>query len=88
MARETTAGIRAVLVEHVVDLSDGRLRPGEIDPSAPIWEHGYVDSLSAVTLLEFLRERYGVELSEEDLARGLATLDAVAEHVRREREAA
>lgn len=65
----------------VVDLSEGALRPDDVDTTAPLFDFGYVDSLSAVELIERVRTRWGVEVSEVDLVGRCHTLGALAEFV-------
>ena len=78
------------LRSHVAALSEGKLSLDAIGPTAGILDYGYVDSLSAVSLLAFIEEQYGVSISEVDLVVRLPSLDALARHVYREanREAA
>ena len=65
----------------VVELSDGSLAPEAVDPGAAVFDAGYVDSLSAVILIERVRLRYGVTISEVDLVGRLHTLDALASFI-------
>lgn len=76
--------VLAWLRDTVLELSDGKLQAGEIDPAAHIFDYGYVDSLSAVNLLASIQARYGVEVQEVDLVGGLSSLDALAEFVHAE----
>jgi acyl carrier protein len=62
----------------VVDLSQGALGPADVDAAVPLFDFGYVDSLSAVELIERIRVRWGVEISEVDLVGRCHTLDALA----------
>jgi len=71
------AELRAVLVAQ----SSGALTDTSVDPSAPLLQFGYLDSLSAVSFVEQVRVRYGVEVSEDDLVGELSTLGAVARFV-------
>ena len=73
--------LRATLVE----LSDGMLAPAAIDPSAPLFDFGYVDSLAAVVLIERVRASYGVTISEVDLVGHCHTLDALAAFIAAQR---
>jgi len=75
-----SAAIAAVLKEHVVALSDGKL-DDDIDLKAPLFDYGYVDSLSSVSLIEMIRERYAVDVSEVELVGRLNTLEALARFV-------
>jgi acyl carrier protein len=69
------------LCAMVVQLSDGELTRGDLDPSAPIVDRGYVDSLSAVMLLDGIRARWGVEIEDVELIESLTTLVAIAKRV-------
>jgi acyl carrier protein len=70
--------LRALLVEA----SDGKLQAGDIDPSANLFDFGYVDSLSGVMFLARIEEQWGVHIEDFDLVERLNTLEAVAAHVR------
>ena len=48
--------LRALLVE----VSDGKLQAGNIDPAANLFDFGYVDSLSGVMFLARIEEQWGV----------------------------
>jgi acyl carrier protein len=69
--------LRALLVE----VSDGKLQAGDIDPSANLFDFGYVDSLSGVMFLARIEEQWGVHIEDFDLVERLNTLEAVAAHV-------
>ncbi|MEW6270855.1 MAG: acyl carrier protein [Thermodesulfobacteriota bacterium] len=75
------AQIGAELRACVLEISDGKLREDEIDPQAPLFDFGYVDSLSSVHLIETIRASYGVDVAEVDLVGRLNTLDALARHI-------
>jgi acyl carrier protein len=70
--------LRALLVE----VSDGKLQADEIEPSANLFDFGYVDSLSGVMFLARIEEQWGVHIEDFDLVERLNTLDAVAAHLR------
>jgi acyl carrier protein len=70
--------LRALLVE----VSDGKLQSGEIDPAANLFDFGYVDSLSGVMFLARIEERWGVHVEDFDLVERFNTLEAVAAHLR------
>lgn len=86
MATDRTERIVEALRGAIADLSDGALAPGDLDPTAPLFDAGYVDSLSAVVLIERIRTRWGVAVSEVDLVGRLHTLRAlgtfIATHAR------
>ena len=69
------------LRQQLAQISDGKLSVDAIDPSAHIFDYGYVDSLSAVMFLAHLEEQYGVHIEDMDLVEKYTTLDAVARHV-------
>ncbi len=83
--RETTstrvAAVESTLRRFFAERSGGSLEPDAIDPSAHLFDAGYVDSMNSLTLLDFIEERYGVEIPEMDLVGGLSTLSALAEYV-------
>ncbi len=72
------------LCRAIVEQSDGSLTREQIDVAGDLVGYGYVDSLTAATLLERIEERYGVEVSELDLVGRLSTLQALADHIRSE----
>lgn len=80
-AEEVDDSIVGELRRQVVELSNGELPEQAIDTSAPLLDYGYVDSLSAVTLLHFVEERYGVAVPEIDLVGPLNSLEALARHI-------
>jgi acyl carrier protein len=77
----TTAEIVSELRAQLAELSDGKLTAEAIDPSAHIFDYGYADSLSAVTLLAQIEDRWGVRIDDVDLVEKYSTLEAIAEHV-------
>jgi acyl carrier protein len=86
MMSETTgfdaqAEIREALRSLLVELSDGKLREDDVDPTANLFDFGYVDSLSGVTFIAEIEARYGVRIEDLDLVERLTTLDAIAAHV-------
>jgi acyl carrier protein len=80
-AEDLVEELRALLVE----VSDGKLRSGDIDPSANLFDFGYVDSLSGVMFLARIEEQWGVHIEDFDLVERLNTLEAVAGHLRESR---
>jgi acyl carrier protein len=64
-----------------VENSEAQLSACEVDARARLFDHGYVDSLSAASLLAFIDQRYHVEISEVDLVGRLSSLDALARHI-------
>ena len=83
--RETTssrvAAVESSLRRFFAERSGGALEPDAIDPTAHLFDAGYVDSMNSLTLLDFIEERYGVEIPEVDLVGGLSTLSALAGYV-------
>ena len=69
------------LVALLVDVSDGKLSASDIDPSANLFDFGYVDSLSGVMFLARIEEQWGVHIEDFDLVERLNTLEAVAAHL-------
>ena len=74
----STDAITTALRRKVAELSEGRLRPDAIDPSKPMLEYGYVDSLTAVMLLAHVEETWDVEIEETELLSTTKTLAALA----------
>ena len=70
------------LVALLVEVTDGRLQARDVDPSANLFDFGYVDSLSGVMFLARIEEQWGVHIEDFDLVERLNTLEAVAAHVR------
>lgn len=69
------------LRRKVVELSEGNVGEDEIDPAASLLDHGYVDSLSSVRLLGFIKERFGVDVPETELVGRAHSLEGLAEFV-------
>ena len=55
-ANADVAELVETLRGYLARLSDGKLGPAEIDPGAHLFDHGYVDSLSAVTFMAHVEE--------------------------------
>jgi len=83
-AEDLVEELRALLVE----VSDGKLRAEQIDPTANLFDFGYVDSLSGVMFLARIEEQWGVHIEDFDLVERLHTLAAVAAHVQASRRTA
>ena len=69
--------LRALLVE----VSEGKLKAGDIDPAANLFDFGYVDSLSGVMFLARIEEQWGVHIEDFDLVERLNSIEAVAAHL-------
>jgi acyl carrier protein len=73
--------IREALAQKLVDLSDGKLGTGDVDPAGHLVDHGYVDSLSAVSFLAWIEERYGVRIDDLEVIEKYWSLERIAEHL-------
>jgi acyl carrier protein len=73
--------VEASLRRFFAERSGGALTPDAIDPSVHLFNSGYLDSMSSLTLLDFIDERYGVTVPEVDLVGGLCTLAGLADYV-------
>jgi acyl carrier protein len=86
---EAATASRAEIVEalsrKVAELSEGRLAFEDVDATASVLDHGYIDSLSAVRLLGFIEERYGVDVPERELVGRAHSLAGLAEYIERAR---
>ena len=71
--------------EKVAEYSTGQLTPDAIDPRASLFDFGYLDSLTAVTMISHIQSEYGVSVSEIDLTEELDHLQALVERVARDR---
>ena len=69
--------LRALVVEQ----SDARLSLQDVAATDDLFDCGHLDSMSAVALLEFIDERYGVRIDQAELVGRLSTLDALVRHV-------
>ena len=81
---EAGSGAQAVadaLRHYLVELSEQRLAYGDIDPDRHLFDHGYVDSLSAVMLLAHIEERWGVQIEDVELVESLTTVNALAARI-------
>jgi len=71
--------------KKVAELSDGKLTAAAIDPAGHLFDFGYVDSLTAVSFLAYVEDRWGVTIEDVDVVEKLTTIRAIAEHVQRSR---
>ena len=69
--------LRAMLVE----VSEGKLKARDIEPTANLFDYGYVDSLSGVMFLARIEEQWGVHIEDFDLVERLNSIEAVAAHL-------
>ncbi len=67
-------------------LSEGRVAAADVDPTARLFDSGYVDSLTSAVLLEHLEKRFGVYVTEVHLIGRLSTLEALAAEVQAKRQ--
>jgi acyl carrier protein len=63
------------------EISEGALSPESIDAAGHLFDYGYVDSLSAVTFLAQIEDRYGVQIDDIDLIERLHSVHAIAQHI-------
>jgi acyl carrier protein len=78
VSTDDRAAIVTALRRHVVELSEGRLSLERVDARAKMFDHGYVDSMSAVMLLAFVDETWGVEIDDTELLGTAATIEGLA----------
>jgi acyl carrier protein len=77
--------IADALRRYLVELSEQRLSYGDVDPDRHLFDHGYVDSLSAVMLLAHIEERWGVQVEDVELVESLTTVNALAARIHQAR---
>jgi acyl carrier protein len=80
-ARDALHEVESTLRRFFAERSDGSLAPDAIDRTRHLFDAGYLDSMSSLALLDFIEERYGVEVPEVELVGGLGTLASLAEYV-------
>lgn len=85
VANGSADDILCALKAKVAELSNGQLGEEDLDADAMLFDFGYVDSLSAVTLISFIDSRYGVTVSELDLVGAINNLQLLAEHIQTQR---
>ena len=78
----TKEDLAVELVALLVEVTEGKLQARDIDPTANLFDFGYVDSLSGVMFLARIEEQWGVHIEDFDLLERLNTLEAVAAHLR------
>ena len=66
---------------EISEISEGALSPASIEPTGHLFDYGYVDSLSAVTFLARIEDRYGVQIDDLDLIERLHSIRAIAQHI-------
>lgn len=78
----TAENLVEALVALLLEVSDGKLQAGQIDPAANLFDFGYVDSLSGVMFLARIEEQWGVHIEDFDLIERFSSIEAVAAHLR------
>jgi acyl carrier protein len=82
---EAATGGATTLVDELrqmlAEVSEGKLTAQEIEPGGHLFDFGYVDSLSAVTFLAMIEERYDVVIEDTDFVERLHTVEAFAQHI-------
>jgi len=73
------------LRQKLVELSEGALGSEQLDPSASMLDYGYIDSLSAARLLQFVEERFGVEVPQSQLVGEAHNLSGLVAYIERAR---
>lgn len=66
---------------EISEISEGALSPESLDAAGHLFDYGYVDSLSAVTFLAKIEDRYGVQIDDVDLIERLHSIQAIAQHI-------
>jgi acyl carrier protein len=66
----------------LAEVSEGKLHVRDIEPTANLFDFGYVDSLSGVMFLARVEEQWGVHIEDFDLVERLNTIEALAAHLR------
>lgn len=82
-ASADSSAVLDALKDKIVEFSNGQIERASIDLDSILFDFGYVDSLSAVTLISFIDEQYKVSVTELDLVGSLNTLQALSDHVER-----
>jgi acyl carrier protein len=80
-ARDSRTDVITALREDIAKLSEGKLTAAEIDPDGHLFDYGYLSSLTAVTFLAQIEERYDIEIEDLALVEDLTTLNAVAARI-------
>jgi acyl carrier protein len=75
------AAVIEALRQQVASVSRGRHRAPDVDPRAPLFDRGYLDSFSYVQFLAYVEQAYGVRIDDAQLAGQLTTIAAMAGHI-------
>lgn len=70
-----------LLREDLVELAEGKLDPGEIEAEGHLFDYGYIDSLTGVSFLARIEERFRVVIEDIELLDDLTSLDAIAKRL-------
>ncbi len=81
VAQRSVTEIGVVLRGHIALQSDGVHTLDTIEGDGHLFDEGYLDSLSSVSLVALIEDRYGVQVEEVELVGRLSTVDALAEHI-------
>lgn len=84
MATFTYEDVLQSLCSKVAEGSKGRLEASRLNPTAHLYDSGYVDSLRATDLITFVHKTYQVKVSEMKLVSSLSSLSALATHIAEE----
>lgn len=74
-------GVLTDLCRYICATSSDALVEADIDPSLPMYDAGYVDSITGADLLVHIETQYGLFIPETDLVGRLCSLDALAQHI-------
>jgi len=77
----TNGSVLEELRAKLVELAEGELSADAIDPAGHMLDQGYISSLSAVTFVAHIEDRYGVRIEDIDLVGRLRSLESLAAHV-------
>jgi acyl carrier protein len=85
---EATAALQTEVAELVVSALNLDVRPGEIDPDAPLYGEGLgLDSIDILEVALEISKRYGFQLraDNEDNARIFKSLRSLTDHIAQQR---
>lgn len=82
---ERPGSVLAALMAEIARESEGRLQTADIDPEGHMYDCGYVDSLSSVTLIGWIESQYGIAIEDTELVGRLDTLAKLAAFIERAR---
>ena len=78
----STDDLMTYLRNRIVALADGKLQLDEVDPTAHLFDSGYLDSLSAVTFMLELERDYGMRIDDVEMLSQWSSLEAIVERLR------